>query len=420
MSSDFERLLREARTTLPQPDESATERARVGALGAIRRHRNLRRPAVAILAAALVALGAGVGALVAPSGSAAPAPLGLGFLPERGWSVLQNGGDGTAVFPATAVAANVPLSPEDDPDGLPLSTLKSLPPNGVVVIATFIARNAQPWLDAGYPTRRLPLEAHAAEPFGIQVRPERPLGEYALRASINGHNVDVNIYYGMRIPSPALLAAAQQQLNRLVVRPVHAKPAAPAGTAQPHRSVSPATATATVFDRTFACLPPYGSVDMRASPHGSIEVIGATFISSGYMRMTAGSNGELLSDLASIALPGKRTASTRFPAATYVNSRRCVASRAFVPLTHAALPGPAATYLTSDECAVAGKVLLRVHAVLRTPATWGRVGTGFVGVRGRLRDAVLAVRDRATGKPLAFAKLDSAGKTQLWTSAQCG
>jgi hypothetical protein len=419
MSSDFERWLREARRTLPQPDERATEQARESALGAIRRHRNLRRPAVAILAAALVAAGVAIGALVAPSGSAAPAPLGLGFLPERGWSVLQNGGDGTAVSPATAVAANVALSPNDDPDGLPLSTLESLPPNGVVLIATFIARRALTWFDAGYPARALPLDVHEAERFGIQVRPARPLGQYALRAGVNGHDVDVNIYYGTRTPSPALLAAAQQQLNRLVVRPVGAKPAAPAGTAQPQRSVSPATASATIFDRTFACLPPYGSVDVRASPHGSREVIGATFISSGYVRATAGSNGELLSDLAAIAKPGKRTASTRFPAAAYVNSRRCVASRAFVPLTHAALLGPAATYLTSDECAAAGKVLLRVHAVLLTPATWGRVGTGFVGVRGRLRDAVLAVRDRATGKPLAFGKLDSAGRTQLWTSARC-
>ena len=419
MSSDFERLLREARKTLPQPDESATDQARLGALAAVRRHRNLRRPAIAILAAALVALGAAVGALIAPSGSAAPAPLGLGFLPERGWSVLQNGGDGTAVFPATAVAANVALSPDDDPDGLPLSTLESLPPDGVVVIATFIAREAQPWLDAGYPKRALPLDARGAEPFGVQIRPARPLGQYALRAAVNGHDVDVSIYYGTRTPSAALLSAAQQQLDRLAVRPAkHAKQAAPLHDAQ--RSVSTAAGSATVFDRTFACLPPYGSVDVRASPHDSREVIGATFISSGYVRATAGSNGELLSDVAAIAHPGKRTASTRFPAAAYVNSRRCVASRAFVPLTHAALPGPAATYLTSDECAVAGKVLLRVHAVLRTPATWGRVGTGFVGVRGRLRDGVLAVRDRATGKPLAFAKLDSAGKTQLWTSAQCG
>ena len=422
MSADFERRLREARKALPEPGEAVTGLARERALAAVRRRRNLRRPAMTMLALALVALGVTVGASIAPGGSAAPAPLGLGFLPERGWNVLQNGGDGTAVRPASAVAANVALSPDDDPDGVPLSTLESLPRDGVVVVATFILRDAQPWLDAGYPARALPLDIREAAPFGIQVRPDRPLGQYQLRAGVNGHDVDLNIYYGTRNPSGELLAAAQRQVSRLVVRAAsaNANPGASGGVAEAHSSASEIVASATVFDRTFVCLPPYGTVDMVASPHGAIVVIGATFISSGYVRMTAGSNGDLLSDLVAIAHPGKRTSSTRFPAAAYVNSRRCVASRAFVPLTHAALPGPAATWSTSDECSVEGKVLLRVRAVLRASANWGPVGKNFVGVRGRLREAAFAVRDRATGKPLALARLESTGRTQLWTSAHCG
>src|SRR3954470_17451616 len=111
MPSDFDKLLREARRALPLPDELVTQRARGRALAAVRRRR-LRRPAAVILAAALVALGARIGALLTPSGTAAPEPIGLGFLPATGWSVLQNGGDGTAVRPAVAIAANVPLSPD--------------------------------------------------------------------------------------------------------------------------------------------------------------------------------------------------------------------------------------------------------------------------------------------------------------------
>jgi hypothetical protein len=53
------------------------------------------------------------------------------------------------------------------------------------------------------------------------------------------------------------------------------------------------------------------------------------------------------------------------------------------------------------------------------PPLWGSVGKNLVGVGGRLRDGVLAVIDRATGKPLALATLGSGGRTQLWTAAHC-
>lgn len=420
MSSDFERLLREGRKALPEPSDAVTRRARERAIAAARRRRSLRRPAAAILAVALVGVGVGIGALIAPSGSAAPAPLGLGFLPERGWSVVQNGGDGTVVQPAGAIASNVELSPNDDPDGLPLSTLKALPPEGIVVIASFTSRGDEPWHDKGFPARKLPLGIDEAEPFGVQVRPGRPLGQYALRAGVNGHNVDVNVYFGTPNPSMALLAAAQRQLNRLVVRPVASKPAVSAGAAARLDVKSgAATAPATVFDRTFTCMPSYERLDVVVSPHGANEVLGARFTSSGYVRLTSGSGGDLLSDLVAVARPGLRTSSTRFPAAVYASSRRCVVSRAFVPVTRAGLPGPAATWSTADACAVRGRVLIRVRAVLGGSATWGRLGTAIVGARGRVSEAAIAVRDQTTGKPLAFAKLSRAGTTQLWTSSQC-
>jgi len=225
MSPDFERLLRQARDVLPGPDEAVTQRARQRALAAIGGGRRFRpRSALALAAALLVAtgLGIGVGALVTPSGSAAPAPVGLGFLPERGWSVLQNGADASLTRPAIAIAANVPLRPDDDPDGLPYSTLEALPPQGIVIVATFTARGLDTYHDTIFPARQLPLSLGddvLEFQFGAQVRPERPLGQYRLRAAVNGHNIDVNVYFGTRRPSAELIAAAQRQLDRLVVAP---------------------------------------------------------------------------------------------------------------------------------------------------------------------------------------------------------
>lgn len=223
MSSELERLLREARGTLPGPGAAATNRARGRALAAIRGKRSFRRRATAAFGAALLAatgLGVGIGALIAPSDTAASGPGGVGFLPERGWNILQNGGDGTPARPAAAIAANVPVRPSDDPDGLPYATLQALPPDGIVLLAEFVER-VEEWRDSRFPTRALPLRVRDAAPFiefGVQVRPGRPLGQYQLLAGVNGYNVDVNLYFGTERPSPALLAAAQRQLDRLVVR----------------------------------------------------------------------------------------------------------------------------------------------------------------------------------------------------------
>lgn len=225
MSSELERLLRQARESLPGPDEAATRRARERALAGLRGRRRFRRRSALALGAALLAaigVGVGIGALVVPSGSAAPAPVGLGFLPERGWEVAQNGGDGTPLRPALAVAANVPLSPDDDPDGLPYSTLLTLPPNGVVIVVEFTSLGEHLGSSTLVPVRKLPLRVRDAVPhieWSAQVRPERPLGQYQLRAAVKGYAVDVQIYFGTRRPSPALLASAQRQLDRLVVAP---------------------------------------------------------------------------------------------------------------------------------------------------------------------------------------------------------
>ncbi|MBM2821368.1 MAG: hypothetical protein HW413_114 [Thermoleophilia bacterium] len=231
MSSELERLLREAREALPGPDEDATERARMRALAAIRRRRPRAR-VVALLGATLVAavaLGVSLGTLVAPSGTAAREPSGLGFLPEPGWFSLQSPPTAVEGQPVVAVAANVPFAQDDvvdglvDPSGLPYSTLLTLPPRGAVIVGVMTKVNDQPHfagLFPDYEEAELPLRLRNAVPYvqwGAQVRPDQPLANYQLRARIGNYNVDLTFYFGTPTPSSRLLAEAQRQLDGLVV-----------------------------------------------------------------------------------------------------------------------------------------------------------------------------------------------------------
>ena len=172
-------------------------------------------------------------------------------------------------------------------------------------------------------------------------------------------------------------------------------------------------------DRTFACTPVYGEADLIVSPRGSPEVIGARFVSAGYARLSSGSGVDPLSDLAAVARPGLRSAGARFPAAVYVNVKRCRAVRRPIALSRAGLPGPPTAFKTESECFVDARVLVRVRAVLARPAPWRSLSGPYAGVAGRPIAAELAVRDQRTGKPLGFVRMDAAGKTRLWSSYDC-
>ena len=427
MPSELERLLRQARETLPEPDPAVTRRAREIALDAGRR-RPRRLPlkvGVALLGAC--ALGVLLGATTVSSGRAAPAAVGFGFLPEPGWNVLQNGRLPTPARPALAIGANILLSPEDGADELPYATLLALPPRGVVIVVGSVGPRDEP--DAVFPKRRLPLRLRDAAPqidWGVQVRPARPLGQYQLRATVNGQTVDVQIYFGTEQPRPDVLAAAQRQLDRLVVG-VGSPLERVVERAQPLRrpaNTAAGAAAGSVIDRTFLCTPSYGRATVVSSPRGTPEVLGARFTSSGYGRVTSqGSNADPLSDLVAVAQPGFRNSSTRFPGSVYASARRCVASRAAVSLTRTGLPGPPVAYRTQADCTVRAKVLVRVRVILARSSTWRRLGgPGGVyngAVPGPVVEAELAMRDSSTGRPLAMIKLTRTGQTQLWTSPPC-
>lgn len=228
MSSDLERRLREGRETLPEPDAATTERARERAIAAIRRRRTPSRTAGLVVVAVVVALGIGIGlgSLIAPSGTAARGPVGLGFLPEPDWFVLQSGPRSVPGQPAVAIAANVPFHRDDDVRGLaessalPYSTLQTLPPEGVVIAAAFSPRGENTIIDPYFPRRSLPLRVSdaVATGYGSALRNGEPLSQYHLQAAVDDHNVDLHIYFGLERPSRAQLAEAQRQLSGLVVR----------------------------------------------------------------------------------------------------------------------------------------------------------------------------------------------------------
>jgi hypothetical protein len=212
------------RTQAPSEDElrqlarSITATPRQGA--ARRRPSAAARWAVAGAAAVLVAgvFGFGLGSWRTESVTAAPILTGVGFLPAKGWTVVQAGRLGEPAAP-TAVAANVPLDPDDDLREAPLSTLDALPARGVVISATFSGRG-DPATDSPFPDRSLPLSMSAAEPVPAGLDPlplRRALARYRLLAAVGRYNVDARIYFGTRTPTPEQLAVAQSQLNRLVV-----------------------------------------------------------------------------------------------------------------------------------------------------------------------------------------------------------
>lgn len=209
----LEALLAEAAGS-PSPDEeelralarTAASTQRVPAHG--RTHR--LRGALAIGTSLLlgVAVGVGVSGWKTPAGTAGTKFVGVGFLPAEGWTVVQSEAAGPAA--STAIAANVPLDPDDPPGVTPHETLSRLPDRGVVVVSTFGLRG-EAETEGLFPLRRLPLRFADAEE-----EPAASPPRYRLRAAVGAYNVDAAIYFGGR-PTGASVAAAQRQLNRLVV-----------------------------------------------------------------------------------------------------------------------------------------------------------------------------------------------------------
>jgi hypothetical protein len=439
-------MLRDSRESLPSPDEQATARARSRVLAPFRR-RKTRARVLALAAATLIAavvFGVTAGSLHAPSGTAAREPAVLGFVPEPGWLALQSPPPAVPGQQTVAVAANVPFARDDtihglvEPSGLPYSTLLSLPPRGIVVVAS-MTPDAMPHLPAGvvssYPEAKLPLQIRdgvTSSQWGAQVRPDQPLAQYQLKARIERYDVDVVAYFGVSHPTEAQLDAAQRQLDGLVIRSVQR---------QQHASVpprSPTSSSVAVIDHTYSCSTtflgglyelknratagirggsgrlklPYvvaGSGGWAAPVTGlpSAPSYSLAWITAGVPSddTTVGGDGEVFSVLGGGTIG--------------VNASVCHSSSVKVSLSSAGLRGGAvAPGWKKVDCAVSRRVVLRVRATVDGSSALRERARIFVATNAPAREAKLAVRTPA-GKLLMYADTNQSGQARLFTAKGC-
>jgi hypothetical protein len=379
------------------------------------------------------AFGFAVGTSNTSSGNAANAPVGVGFLPERGWSVLQTARRATLSQEAIAIAANVPISPDDAADRLPYSTMLTLPKDGIVMMASFTARGDK-LRDQHFPVRALPFRLRDAAPGLIQVRAKSPLRQYRVHGGVNGHNVDVTVYFGTPRPRRTLFTAAQRQLDRLVVRPSRTgdqveERAFPIRAASKPGIQTRLRQVTRVIDRTLVCTleAPLGDardLDLLAAPPLQGQTISGNFYVPAFIgvsssRVIASSvsdrSNRVFVRARSHALPGRT-----LPAGVFVNAGSCSAVRTPVPLSPRGLPGPPLEYEQDAECRIRGRILVHVRARLQTAAGWEAVGDGYAGARANVVEAAIAVRNARTRKALAFMQLRPQGRTRFWAAQGCG
>lgn len=219
MADELE-LLKDLGRETADPDEASVKRARTllqrridAAEGHRKRHWRPLHVRWAIAAAVAVLLGSGfgfgLGTWNTQEGSARTSLVGLGFLPAKGWTVVQSTAVGQRDA-ASAVATNVPLRPNNDLQAAVRATRASLPAHGIVIVATFTARGDPAEVD--FARRALPLSIKRARVVASSVGSLR-----RLRASVGAYNVDARIFFGTASPSTETVDAAQRQLNRLVV-----------------------------------------------------------------------------------------------------------------------------------------------------------------------------------------------------------
>jgi hypothetical protein len=382
-------------------------------------------------------------ALVAPSGEAARGPVGLGFLPEPGWFAFQTGAEESSIYQTVAVAANVPLDPEDqvagaaDPSGLPYTTLLKLPVDGIVIVASFTRPATPVWFRGATPhdELKLPLGIRDATPdiqFGTQLRPEEPLGQYEIRGMIDRHYVDVHIYFGTPRPSPALLAEAHRQLRGIVVR--HGRRSVAAAAPQPASTSTPSAPA--VVDRTVSCAPVLlGGVRQvdtlaragsgrsgsswdkpaLASVRTSISGAAATAVDDNLVWVAAGlpsASATVVSTLVGFTFPFRSWGTVA------VNRTVCRTSPKRIPLTRKGLTGGAVGVFDDQwDCAVGRRVLVRVRAVVESRARL-RTFRGFLRTNVPVRSAKLVVATSA-GRTLSYAEVFESGKSLLYTAPGC-
>jgi hypothetical protein len=389
-------------------------------------------------------LGITAGSLNAPTGTAAREPAVLGFVPEPGWYALQSPPPAVTGQQTVAVAANVPFARDDtihglvEPSGLPYSTLLSLPPKGIVVVASMTpeaALHLTPLLaNAMYPHAELPLQVRDGVPYlqwGAQVRPDQPLAQYQQRARVGRYDVDVVTYFGVSHPTEAQLDAAQRQLDGLVIRSVKRPQRASVPTA-------PTTPSVAVIDRTYTCSTTFlgGLYELKNRAHAGIRG-GSGWLKLPYVVAGSGGWAAPVTGLPSApsyslawitaGVPSADTTvggngevfSVRGGGTIGVNGSVCRPSSAKVELSGAGLRGGSVPKSwVAIDCTVSRRVLVRIRATVDGVDALRERARIFLATNAPAREAKLAVRTPA-GKPLSYAEVSQTGTTKLFTAKGC-
>jgi hypothetical protein len=235
---DGQELRELARQASAEPQRAATLRRKVRARWAI------------AAAAALLLVGSGLGfglaSSVTPSGGAGRNVVGFGFLPGRGWNVVQTAG----------------LTP---------GTTTAVASRGAIVLSVTSTPRGDPAEDVRYPLRELPLRIADAR------RSSRDPAQLRLRAGVGGYNVDARISFA-GAPTVSLLATAQRQLDRLVI-------AADRVTIAVRPSISPPAGSPSVTQVTA-----FGTIGVAKA--GESVTIQAKECDNSFFRVFAGANTE--------------------------------------------------------------------------------------------------------------------------------
>lgn len=182
------------------------------------------------------------------------------------------------------------------------------------------------------------------------------------------------------------------------------------------------TAPSRIVDRTFVCkLVAYGGIgdlDLDAGPPLSTRF----GFRSAHLIVRTGTTLPN-EDLVLVRSPAQAEVGTNTPfpgpAGVYAHASRCAATRSQIDLSSKGLSGVPTPYATDLTCSLRGRVLVRVRARLAAPAEWRRAYESFLGARGIVENARLAVRGARSGAPLAYMTVDRAGLTRVWSSSGC-
>ena len=160
----------------------------------------------------------------------------MGFQPPTlpsapGWYVVstpENSPDQEAG--PMVIASNVPFAESDltyqladgtsTGPGWPTQTMATLPPNGVVIVASLPAPEARPSLEGygDFTSLTPPLRLTGAEVREEwEAQPNSNVIQLVIRAVVNDRYVEVKAHFGSRNPSARVTLAAQTLLNLLDV-----------------------------------------------------------------------------------------------------------------------------------------------------------------------------------------------------------